>query len=137
MAKNILRSVVAFCLLGTVASFAVVTEPSVTVESRQMDSNMKLTVQAGGVNGRLTGKGKLVIPRVITYPLTVTDGTIAFAIGSGTATTTTTATLNGFIKPRTGAPAPFILIVDTDGTIDLTITGGSALVGFGNVKIKI
>jgi hypothetical protein len=160
MFKNVLRSVVAFLLLGTVASFALVQESVVTIDSKKLGTGTSTTttsntqspyalfIQAGGANGRLVGKGYLKIARVITYPMTVTAGTISFATatttnGGGTtggATSTaisSTATLSGFIKPRTGAPVPYVLIVDTTGTVGLTITGGSALTGTGKVKIEL
>lgn len=135
--RHILRSFVALCLLGSVAGFAALQEYSVTITPNLRLSNYPIvTLQAGGVNGQFKGKGTLQLTKTFSYPVTVTAGAITSTATGTTVLTTRTVTLAGTVKPRTGAAVPFTLTADDSGIVEMTITGGSVIDNFGQVKIK-
>ena len=137
--RHIVRVIVAICLLGTVAGFAADRVASINMTKIDFGDAV-VDIQAAGLNGRLTGRGKMQVGRAVTYPIVVTDG--SFTIGLLTGSTRTTVriiTLNGFIKPRVGAPVPFVLLMRTTGRGTMTITtpnGVNPLIGFGKVTLK-
>lgn len=138
--KNLIRSCVALCLLGTVACQAAVGVISVTMEVETIPTTvipqtMRLKLQAAGVNGRINGTGELKIPGVITYPVKITSGSLQIGSVSGTQATGTTVLLTGFLKPRTGASAPITITTDNSGVMIMTINLTTIVPGIGKTKI--
>ncbi len=144
--KNIVRSFIALCLFGTVACPAALRNISVTLDIKQVTNGTtansaatsSLYIHAAGTNGTIRGKGQFNFAGVISYPLQVTSGAITVGTANGTTVAGTTLTLNGFIKPRTGPSAPFIIVTDNSGLMTMTITtaaGANVLIGQGKVKL--
>lgn len=157
MRKNILRTVVALCLLGTVASFAGPGDVSAVIDvnvisqgtannnnnnnnnsltgvgriNKSNGNGMSIYISAAGYNGQMKGRGRMQVLKSVTYPITITSGGVAFATtnsggnngnNGGTSSTSRTTTLNGFLKPRVGAPIPFVLVATNTGTVTMTMT---------------
>lgn len=100
MSKNILRSLVAVCLLGTVACFAAPGDASTIIDVKvlttsgtgnnnntttgyvsprtgeQVGNGMTISIKAAGANGQLKGKGRLQVRKAVAYPIEVTSGTV-------------------------------------------------------------
>lgn len=129
---NLLRASVAFCLLATVASAAVIQQYSVESSIDFTGTGVTATISAAGANGQLKGKGQLKLFKTAIYPLTVTTGTIGVD----------TVTLEGTIK-RQGLRHPFVLVITQstgEATMDISdptnTTVLNTLDGIAKTKVR-